>query len=123
MDFEQYSKTDEALALIKKLKRKLELRGFDIEDYEDSDFLDEIESAIESVNERRHFVPNSTRFFEEKYKNIIIRLCICSFAKMGAEGELSHSENGISRTYAGASEHPNDILKEITPLARLKSYD
>lgn len=120
MTFEKYKKTEQANSMLNKLKRMLLQRGFDISEMKDDDLFDEIESAIESVNERRHFVSTDQQLFEDKYKNIVIRLCICSFSKMGAEGQLAHSENGISRTYAGASEHPNDILKEIVPLGRMK---
>lgn len=120
MTFDEYKKTDEGINILEKLKRRLEVRGFNITDFSDNDLNDEIESAIEAVNGRRHFSPNEKQLFEDKYKEIVIRLCICSIAKMGAEGQISHSENGISRTYAGASELPNDILKEIVPLARIK---
>lgn len=118
MTFQDFSKTEEYLSLIEKLRRKLKIRGF--EGLEDIDLQDEIESAIEAVNDRRRFVPNKKMFFEPKYKNIVLRLCIASCSKMGAEGELAHSENGTSRTYAGAAEYPNDILKEIIPLAKVK---
>lgn len=118
--FDDYKETEEAGALLEKLKRQLQKRDFDISTYSDDEIYDEIESAIEAVNERRHFISTDTVLFENKYKNIVIRLCISSFAKMGAEGELAHSEGGVSRTYAGAAEYPNDILKEIVPLARLK---
>lgn len=120
MTFEEYKTTDEAKELLKKLKRQLKSRGFDVQSVEEDDFFDEIENAVEAVNERRHFISTDKELFESKYKNIVIRLCISAFAKMGAEGELAHSEGGVSRTYAGASEFPNDILKEIVPLARLK---
>ena len=118
--FDDYKETEEASALLEKLKRQLQKRDFDISTYSDDEIYDEIESAIEAVNERRHFISTDTVLFENKYKNIVIRLCISAFAKMGAEGELAHSEGGVSRTYAGAAEYPNDILKEIVPLARLK---
>lgn len=121
MDFEEYSQSTEGIKMLQSLKRKLERRGFDIEDFEDNDLFSEIETAIEAVNARRHFIPKEDMLFEPEYKNIVIRLCICAFAKMGAEGELAHSENGTSRTYTGATEYPNDILREIVPLARLKS--
>ena len=120
MTFKEYKETEEAGQLLGKLKRMLKQRGFDLSNIEDEDCYDEIESAIESVNDRRHFISTENKLFEDKYKNIVIRLCICSFSKMGAEGQIAHSENGISRTYAGASEHPNDILKEIVPLGRMK---
>ena len=120
MTFEDYKETQEAVDLLDKLKRQLIKRGFDISEYSDDELYDEVESAIEAVNERRHFISTDTTLFENKYKNIVIRLCISAFAKMGAEGELAHSESGVSRTYAGAAEYPNDILKEIVPLARLR---
>lgn len=121
MDFEYFKTTDECEDILRKYKRKLKKSGFDINDMEDNDFLDDIECAIEAVNDRRHFVPNKNRLFESKYTGIIIRLAVCSFAKMGAEGQLAHSENGVSRTYTAASEFPNDILKEIVPLGRFKT--
>lgn len=120
MTFEDYKKTNEASTLLEKLKRKLKIRGFNVDDFEDEDLYDEIESSIEAVNSRRHFISTDQKLFEDKYKEIVIRLCICSVAKMGAEGQISHSENGVSRTYAGASELPNDILKEIVPLGRIR---
>lgn len=120
MTFEDYKKTNEASTLLEKLKRRLKIRGFNVDDFEDEDLYDEIESSIEAVNSRRHFISTDQKLFEDKYKEIVIRLCICSVAKMGAEGQISHSENGVSRTYAGASELPNDILKEIVPLGRIR---
>jgi hypothetical protein len=38
------------------------------------------------------------------------------FNKRGAEGETSHSENGVSRTYSSASVS-EELLREITPKA------
>ena len=119
MTFEDYKKTEHAKKLLDKLKRKLAQCGFEIPS--NDDLYDEIESAIEAVNDRRHFISTDEKLFEDKYSSIVIRLCICSFSKMGAEGQLAHSENGVSRTYAGASEYPNDILKEIVPLGRLRN--
>lgn len=120
MTFEEYKNTEEAFALLEKLKRQLEIREFDISHLDDEILFDEIEDAIEAVNDRRHFISTDQKLFEDKYKGIVIRLVICSFSKMGAEGQLAHSENGVSRTYAGASEFPNDILKEIVPLGRIR---
>lgn len=121
MTFEDYKNTQECFDIYEKLKRQLKNRGFDISNVSEDDFYDEIENAIEAVNDRRHFISNDQKLFEDKYKGIVVRLAICSFAKMGAEGQLAHSENKVSRTYAGASEFPNDILKEIVPLGRMKS--
>jgi len=38
--------------------------------------------------------------------------------KIGAEGQLSHNENGISRTYEAASV-PQSMLRHIIPLAKV----
>ena len=111
MDFEKYKETTECKELLEKFKRKLKIRGFDICEESNVSLLDEIEDAIEAIN---------NRLFETQYKGKVLRLAICSYSKMGAEGELAHSENGVSRTYAGASEYPNDILEEIVPLGRIR---
>jgi hypothetical protein len=53
---------------------------------------------------------------EPRYKDLQIRIAVEMFAKRGAEGETSHSENGISRTYSSAN-ISEDLLREITPKA------
>lgn len=88
-------------------------------DFSDDDIYDEIENAFEAINSRRHFKPTPSILIEDKYKNLAYELCIVSMVKEGAEGEKSHSENGINRTYYG-SDYPEDMLKRIVPLARLR---
>ena len=96
------------------LKRKCTARGFNIDN---DTAVDEIMDAIRAVNERRRFKPTETQLFEEKYDSLIVRLSICAIAKYGAEGQTSHSENGISRGYDGGSTYPKALLQEIVPLA------
>lgn len=96
------------------LVRKCKARGFNIDN---DTAIDEIMDAISAVNERRRFIPTSEQLFEDKYKNLIVRLAICAIAKYGAEGQTSHSENGISRSYDGGSTYPKALLQEIVPLA------
>lgn len=96
------------------LKRKCTARGFTITD---DDAVDEIVDAISAVNERRRFTSTSENLYEEKYSSLIVRLAICAIAKYGAEGQTSHSENGISRGYDGGSTYPKALLQEIVPLA------
>ena len=50
-----------------------------------------------------------------QYEYTQIRIAVELFSKMGAEGETSHSENGINRTYASADITPA-LLKQIVPL-------
>lgn len=49
-----------------------------------------------------------------KYDFIQIELALYFINKRGAEGQISHSENGISRTYENA-DIPTSILNRITP--------
>lgn len=53
-----------------------------------------------------------------KYDNLQIRMAVYLINKQGAEGETSHSENGVSRMYSSA-DIPNAMLNEITPFAKV----
>lgn len=96
------------------LVRKCQERGFKITN---DTAVDEIVDAISAVNERRRFKPTEDMLYERKYDSLVLRLCICAIAKYGAEGQTSHSENGISRGYDGGSTYPKALLQEIVPLA------
>lgn len=97
-----------------KLKRNCIARELDVND----DILDdEIDNAIEAVNERRNFIASESRPYDEKYSNLIYKLALFSITKIGAEGETSHNENNIYRTYQGA-DYPSDLLNQIIPLVR-----
>ncbi len=103
------------LEIYEKLKRNCNARDLV---YNDELYMDEIESAIYAVNYRRRFTPTEEKPYEEKYSDLIYRLALHSIAKMGAEGQSSHSENGISRSYGSSSEYPNELLNEIVPLIK-----
>lgn len=98
-----------------KLKRNCQVRGLE---YSDEVYSDEIENAIEALNERRGFIPTEDKAYEDKYSNLIYKMALYAITKMGAEGELSHQENNISRTYQSASDYPQDLMNQITPLVR-----
>lgn len=51
-----------------------------------------------------------------KYDSVHIEIAVYMLNKRGAEGEVSHSENGVSRTYEGADVPPS-LLRRITPMA------
>ena len=53
---------------------------------------------------------------EDKYKTAQISIAIEIYNKMGAEGQLSHSENGISRTYE-QGDISNSLVRKIIPVA------
>lgn len=50
-----------------------------------------------------------------RYDQLHIELAIALFAERGAEGQSSHNENGVNRTWRSEVE----ILSEITPFASL----
>lgn len=81
---------------------------------------DEISDAIDAVNERRRFEPTPSTPFEKKYASLIVKLALASITKYGAEGEKSHSENGINRNYDTAGEYPEALLSRIVPLAKAR---
>ena len=81
MSFEDYRETEEAENLLEKVKRQLKNRGFDITSLSEDDFYDEIENAIEAVNDRRHFISTDQKLFEDKYKGIVVRLVISSLCR------------------------------------------
>lgn len=108
---------EQVKSIFEKLERKLESRGFSVNE---DDIYDEIEAAIEAVNSRRRFQSTTDVLFESKYSNLITRLCIASISKWGAEGESSHSENNIVRRYEKGSEYPESMLSEVIPLGKAR---
>lgn len=105
--------------MVASLKRKLKSRGLDTMVSEE-DLIDEIDDAIFAVNERRRFEATPENPFEAKYESLIVKLALASITKYGAEGESSHSENGISRKYDNAGEYPEALLSRIVPLAKAR---
>lgn len=51
-----------------------------------------------------------------KYDYTQVEIAVYLLNKRGAEGEVSHSENGISRTYENA-DIPASLLREVVPMA------
>lgn len=72
-------------------------------------YLDSAETLICDIR-------NSDRV-EVKYLNIQIQIAIELYSKRGAEGEISHGENGIARSYEKSDVSPS-LLSRITPIAK-----
>lgn len=49
------------------------------------------------------------------YEHIQLQIAVELFAKMGADGQLHHKENGIDRVYEAADVSPS-LLKRIIPI-------
>lgn len=54
---------------------------------------------------------------EIQYLNVQIQIATELYNKRGAEGQLAHSENGISRSYEKSDVSPS-LLSQITPMAK-----
>ena len=54
---------------------------------------------------------------EPRYEGLQCKLATRYFFRRGGEGEVSHNENGINRSYASANDE--DLLMEVTPIAKL----
>ena len=52
-----------------------------------------------------------------KYETLQCRLATRYYSRLGAEGEITHSENGISRTYTSVDDE--DLLSEVTQIIRV----
>lgn len=53
-----------------------------------------------------------------QYDSVQLEISVYMLNKRGAEGQTSHGENGISRTWGGA-DVPEELLASITPYARV----
>ncbi len=112
MDFENNRKFEQ---LTEKLRNNLERREISISDDE---LIQELEFALLEYYNDRHFKPTENEPYEDIYAGIIVQLAVSAIMKKGAEGEKSHSEGGINRSYDSASDYPADLTKKIIPLAK-----
>lgn len=78
----------------------------------------EIDEAIEQINRCRRFTPTKEQPYDKKYEYLIIPMCVAAIAKIGAEGQNTHSENGIQRTYGSAMDYPKELISQIVPLIK-----
>ena len=59
---------------------------------------------------------DGTEVMPEKYEEVQIEIAAYLISKRGAEGEVSHSEGGVTRTYESA-DLPLALRTRITPKA------
>ena len=87
-------------------------------DKADSQLLLHLLNQAEGIvlNRRYPFGPPENATVPAHYEKVQIQIAVELFSKMGAEGQISHDENGIKRTYESADVSPS-LLRRITPLA------
>lgn len=74
--------------------------------------LEQSEGII--LNRRYPFGAPEGTSLSPLHEQIQLRIALELFSKMGAEGQLSHSENGVSRTWEAGDVSPS-LLKLIVP--------
>jgi hypothetical protein len=80
------------------------------------ELVDVLESAEAVILSRRYPFGEQPEKLEKKYEDLQVRIAVELYNKRGVEGQTSHSENGVSRSYASANVS-EDLLREITPKA------
>ena len=68
------------------------------------------------LNRRYPFGAPEWANVDSAYEHIQIQIAVELFAKMGAEGQTAHNENGVNRTYEAADVSPS-LLRRIVPVA------
>ena len=67
------------------------------------------------LNRRYPFGVPEGMVVPSQYEQIQLRVAVELFSKMGADGQVSHSENGISRIYEAGDVSPS-LLRKIVPV-------
>ena len=62
----------------------------------------------------------ATQELEAQYKGLQIEWAIELISKMGAEGEVAHSENGVSRSY-DSGDVSKGLKRRVVPMGRVVS--
>ena len=104
--------------LVTNLRDVLVARNFDMTNMSDGFLKLEVTQAIGAINRCRNFTQTESKLYDSKYEYLIIPMCVSSIAKIGAEGQNSHSENGITRYYSSAGDYPKELLSQIIPLIK-----
>lgn len=61
---------------------------------------------------------DETQDLEAQYKGLQVDWAIELISKMGAEGETSHSENGVSRSYE-SGDVSNSLKRRVVPMGKV----
>lgn len=97
---------------------KIVLAARNLSGFDDAYLLYEINRAIAEINRCRRFTATDKAPFDTKYEYLIIPMCVASIAKIGAEGQSTHSENGVQRTYGSSGDYPKELISQIIPLIK-----
>jgi len=102
-----------AMTDAEKLNKLMTMLDDDVSTNVANTFLEAAEKAV--INLAFPF-GDGTEVMPEKYEEVQIEIAAYLISKRGAEGEVSHSEGGVSRTYESA-DIPLALRTRITPKA------
>lgn len=104
--------TDEQkITMVKKLFG-IKADGTELTDAEVTPFL----TVAESIVLNRYDPYSDTDVMPRKYDVLQCRIANFMLVKQGAEGEIQHTENGVTCIY-GQADIPEELMREITPKA------
>lgn len=101
------------MTLDEKISQMVIMLGVEVAPCVLSVYLQQAKSLV--LNTRFPYGYEKGQEVEPKYEQLQIELAIVLFNERGAEGQSSHNENGVSRTWRSKSQ----ILGEITPFANV----
>lgn len=101
------------MTTIEKLVLRLGLTADEAE--RDNALLTELIEAAESQIKNRRFPFSPNKDFPEEYTHLIVPVAMDLYNHMGAEGQISHNENSIQRTYE-SSWVSESLLAQIVPM-------
>ena len=73
-----------------------------------------LEAAAEGILRKRYPFGSDETEVPDRYSRLQCEIAAYLINKRGAEGQLSHNENGVSRSYE-ASYIPSSMLKWVVP--------
>lgn len=84
-------------------------------DMDEDVLLDYILVAQHIILERRYgLIDNYPTIFPDRYLITAFQVALYLINRDGSEGQMSHSEGGITRTYRNAN-IPEDLLTDVIP--------
>lgn len=90
------------------------LKSIFISDDDDSVLLSYLNIAGDAILNRVYPYDSTQTEVPTRYINTQVNIAIYLLNKRGAEGETSHNENGVNRSY-GSADIPDDMLKNVLP--------
>ena len=81
-----------------------------------------IEDAGQAIINKAYPFKTGITQVPEKYQHRQVEIAVYLANKQGAEGQTSHNENGVNRSYESAS-IPKSMLRDIIPLAKIPSSE